>query len=418
MKNFTYLLCISSLLVSSYSHAWSQHGLLTRVALSVLPEAVGTAEYRPLESVLPKMGLKYDMTSMGPAVPGKDSAPVVTAHDLNLYLRIKKDSANHQAFEFLPRLGEMPGMQMRVLDVLSHYTDEPDGWKDTHNGDEPDTFLFDEDQYPQLWKPEFEMLGGKEGTASQSFRHMWWGPWSARHPIATFKLPFGQLTKPMGEADERALTYIELSRAAGKAGSRYWQLRFLSNALHYLQDCTQPFHITQTATKKFIWMASPAGGWKGSSTKMSILTKRTTQLVAYYHWSYEDLIGRIFKNPAKYQKAYDQFTEALKKVPVTRKIEDPGLYLTEVAKASIIRAPVAAKTAIKFFPEIPKDKDLTVFDPDAFRNDAFWAEVDLRVQEDSKTQRKYFNSVKESFQLFGESVRSVVKTEIGRTAAM
>jgi hypothetical protein len=97
---------------------------------------------------------------------------------------------------------------------------------------------------------------------------------------------------------------------------------------------------------------------------------------------------------------------------VTKKIEHPELYLTEVAKASITRAPVATKTAMAFLPKISKDTDLTSFDPDEFMNDAWWAEVKASAEQESKAQRKYFNSVKESFELFGESVRSIVKTEL------
>jgi hypothetical protein len=126
---------------------------------------------------------------------------------------------------------------------LSHYTDEPDGWSEHHHGDEPDTYLFEEGQYPDLWKDEYAMMGEREGTASQAFRHMRWGPWSLLNPIATFKLPGDMIRKPMGVAGERLLIYVELSRAAKKAGSTYWQLRFLANGLHFIQDCTQPFHV-------------------------------------------------------------------------------------------------------------------------------------------------------------------------------
>jgi hypothetical protein len=49
--------------------------------------------------------------------------------------------------------------------------------------------------------------------------------WQATHPLASFKLPFGKITRPMGEAPERLLTYLKLSRTAKTVGSRYWQLR-------------------------------------------------------------------------------------------------------------------------------------------------------------------------------------------------
>lgn len=396
MKTTHFILGLGLILVGAKGHAWSEHGLLTREALSTMAEVKALAvEYQPLAKVIPLLKING----------------VKTPADLNHHLKIKRESAHHHAFEFEPRLAEKPGSPVAALDVLSHYSDEPDGWKDTHAGDEPDTVLFDEDQYPELWKPEYAMLGGREGIPSQAFRHMWWGPLQVTHPLASFKLPFGKLTKPMGEAPERLLTYLKLSRAAKAAGSRYWQLRFLANALHYVQDCTQPFHVSQTPSKKFLWMASPAGGWRGAKLGLDVITKRTTQLVAYYHFSYEDFIGRIFKRPDQFAKSHRAFSEALKKRPAEL-VKNPEEYVKEVAEESVARSPVAARTAINFFPPIPKDQDLATFDPSAYMTDAWWAQVEASAESDSKVQRKYFNSVKESFELFGKAVRSLVKTEL------
>ena len=65
-----------------------------------------------------------------------------------------------------------------------------------------------------------------------------------------------------------------------------------------------------------------------------------------------------------------------------------------------------------FFPAIPKNVDLTTFDAKGFMNANWWAQVEANAQGQSKDQQKYFKSVEESFELFGDSVRNVVRTEL------
>jgi hypothetical protein len=83
MKRLIGLLCLSTFISSSPSHAWSQHGLLTREALGVLKEVQRLeAVYIPLESIIHKMNLAYDKDKYGPAMLNTENAiPVQTSAD-------------------------------------------------------------------------------------------------------------------------------------------------------------------------------------------------------------------------------------------------------------------------------------------------------------------------------------------------
>ena len=232
--------------------AWDQHTLITRASLSTLPALA--------EETVPYISFEKFISDFGYASPRK----------FNEAIQIRKE------YEFLPHLGEDDGSAVSLLDVLAEYSDEPDWGMDRE--------IFG--QYPELWREEYSRMGGKVGTPSQAFRHMYWQEFSWRMPLRTLKSPI--LFSPMGLAPERATLFIVLSRQARLAGHPYWAARFVANALHYLEDLAQPFHASQTPTKRFLWMPLFDRD-RGSGFENYVL--QVQNIIAYYHYSFENYIG-------------------------------------------------------------------------------------------------------------------------------
>jgi hypothetical protein len=345
---------------------WADHQALTRHALSTLP-AIRGMSLKPtrFDSMIIALGF---------------ASPLAFAEAL----LIRKD------FKFEQRLGEDHLPLVKAVDVLSTYSDEPD-W-------EMETELFEPDQYPQLWKSEYEVMGGTKGTPSQAFRHMYWRGWSVLNPLATFKMPFGKLTEPMGEAPERAEILTALARRAFKAGHDYWGFRLLANALHYIEDVSSPFHSTQTPTKKFMLMPLIDGVYAGGFSEYA---KEVTAIIAYYHYAFEDYVGR-------------QMDQALAAGLTQGKVSyryrgDAAELVRQIAELSVKQSPAAGRASLDFFPAITSP--YATFDPKASMNAAWWQKTLLKGQGSSKEKQAYFKVVTNMFQPLGQWVRDFVAHE-------
>lgn len=171
------------------------------------------------------------------------------------------------------------------FEVLSVYSDEPD-------------WLMDDDV------PRLKGIGlskDTEGTATRVLRHFWYK--GEKH----FGVDFGEGQ----ETDERVQLFYELSLIAFEYDQPYWGYRFLANALHYLQDLAQPFHVKGVMSTKMLDVnALIKGAICDSRRRRQVFLDRCEDheslsnaiikngwAVAAYHASYEDFALGIISNP-------------------------------------------------------------------------------------------------------------------------
>ena len=367
--------------------AWDAHDLITRASLSNVPGlAVETVRYTPFQSLLIDLGFS-------------------SAREFNESLQIRKE------YEFLPHLGE--GAAVTVLDVLSAYSDEPDWGMDKE--------IFG--QYPGLWRDEYSRMGGRVGTPSQAFRHMYWPEFSWRMPLGTLKSPVTKLFSPMGLAPDRAALFIDLSRKAHAAGHLYWSVRFVANALHYLEDVAQPFHASQTPTKRFLLMPLFDRD-HGNGFENYVL--QVQNIVAYYHYSFENYIGRQMseyytgRNTGPNTGEDTQQGKQLVAALAADSADEPapnggGAGIAErvvgMAGVSVRESARAARSGIEFFPPIEERFD--TFDPErAASSERWWSETMQNARTDSAARREYFAVVHEMFSRLGGAVRVLARAEV------
>ena len=378
--------------------AWDEHHLVTRASLSNLSVvATETLPYTPFKSLLIDLGFS-------------------DALQFNESLQIRKE------YRFLPHLGEAEGAGVAILDVLAAYSDEPDWGMDKE--------IFD--QYPDVWRDEYSRMGGRVGTPSQAFRHMYWPEFSWRMPLRTLKSPVTKLFSPMGLAPHRAALFIELARKARAAGHPYWSVRFVANALHYLEDVAQPFHASQTPTKRFLLMPLLDRG-HGSGFGHYVL--QVQNIVAYYHYSFENYIGRLMSQYyAAQNSGQNAGQNAGEETPEGKQLvaalagdsaDEPapdgdGAGIAELvigmAGISVRESARAATSGMEFFPPIEGRFD--TFDPErSASSERWWSETMRNSKTDSEAGREYSAVVREMFSRLGSAVRGLVRAEVVRAEA-
>lgn len=382
IKCFTfYSLVVAAVIFPLSASAWNDHFRLTRIALEGIQELRAMkVEVTPFAAVVAALGFKSEA-------------------EFHREIQINKK------FNYEFKLKEAPGARVSVLDVLSVYADEPDWGMDKE--------LFSEDQFPELWKSEYEMMGGKKGTPSQSFRHMYWVPFRFSHPISTFKLPFNKLFESMGAAPWRAQLFLDLSRKAKKAGHNYWSIRFLASALHYLEDLTQPFHASQVPTKNFILMTLQED-LKLRSMKNFVLEAQ--HIVTYYHFSFEDYIAEIMAEEGSKtaSREFLEFKAALEgrsssgnELVKFITLEPLSELIIRVSTYSNLRSADAGAASIAFFPPITVPYVGLV--PERFIDEKWWKLTNQNGKQDSEIKRQYFTLVEAMFGILGNLVRQVVR---------
>jgi hypothetical protein len=370
------------------AQAWTNHYLITKAALSQILELQD-------EKVLPT-----PFTELLSTLGYKDRL------EFNKTLIIKKD------YEFAPKLNETPGVSVRASEILAKYSDEPD-WG-------MDLALFDVDQYPQLWKNEYSMMGGKTGGSSQGFRHMYWRGMTLRNPITTFKLPLQMEFSAMGQAPNRALDFIRLSRLAAQKGQRYWSLRFLACALHYIEDVSQPYHAVQTPTKEFI--AMPFKKPYGSGKDQFVLQMQ--HIIEYYHHAFEEYIGAIMKKNDEGEAQADakELVTVLAGLSQDIHSELPAEMLDgkqmaeKLATLATRRGARAGEISLKFFPQIAVP--YATLETSTYMNFQWWEGVLAQGQQESENKTAYLLVVKEMFASVGDGVRRIVMAETRKKTTM
>ncbi|MDZ4678429.1 MAG: hypothetical protein SGI74_13085 [Oligoflexia bacterium] len=377
---FASVILSTQIFLAQNALAWSYHHLVTKAALSHILELRD-------EKVVP--------TPFSELVRALGYA---NADEFNQSILINKK------YIFSPKLNEKPGVPIKAIEILTTYSDEPD-WG-------MDIALFEPDQYPQLWKDEYAMMGGKKGTSSQGFRHMYWQSLTLRDPIITFKLPITKTFSSMGQSPQRALDFVRLARRAAAKNQRYWSLRFLANALHYLEDVSQPFHAAQTPTKKFI--AMPFKDEMGSGKKDFVLQMQ--HIIEYYHHAFEEYVGRLMKmnaegaahpDAAAFVNYLSGMSTETSELP--NSILDIKLLTEKMAALAAHRGARTGQVSLDFFPRIKVS--YVELDIDVYMDQPWWNFVMAQGQLPSEARTQYMAIVREMFVTLGDAIRRVVMAE-------
>lgn len=365
------VLFISVFTICEAAFSWGKHHLVTRYALLGIQDFESVeVRYRPLAELIEDMGLE-------------------NARALNEEIEIHKD------YEFKQALRETPDQMVSAIEILSKYSDEPDWGLDTD--------LFADDQYPELWRPEYSGIGGRTGNGSKGHRHLYWRAWDPKNaPLSSLHIQ--SRNQELGISPERAEIFIQLSRRAKELGHNYWALRFLANGLHYIEDISSPFHSTQIPTLLFVLKTLMSEG--GS------FMEKGTKVVSYYHYAFEDTIAWLLSDLRG-----RPLRRALRALPEEQSIDitydgQPGNYIRSFHLISEARSSRSAKAAYFFFPSPPRD--LSNFEPHDALTEAWWVEIRGRTQsEDNGNFLTFFNESIYTFGLLGESIRDIVKYEMG-----
>ncbi len=258
-------LLIASLLTSGRpAAAWDGHGLITRVAIQ---------EVEWLDQIPPVKVTPWKDTIVG----------------------IRQD------YKF-PFREEKPGDLLPARKILELYAMEPD--------EGPDQEL------NVSWQQKF--MGGYKGLSSRGYFHMFYPGWTVHLPVPGIE---------MGAAPDRSQLWYDKSLEAFDRKDPYWGFRYLSCALHYLEDVGQPFHSTQTS-RRFVVIRKPIEG--------------TTKVTKNYHLAYELWVAvRMLRDELDLLKPL--------KGTDSEDFESPASAVRKVARLSHKHSAKLFKACIDFF---------------------------------------------------------------------
>lgn len=355
------------MLSPSLTKAWSDHHYITREALQNTIPPQQLVVYVSIETLLKELKLKD---------------PV----DLNVKIKINKN------YVFKNKLEEVENQNVPILDILSTYSDEPDWGMDQE--------LFSNDQYPDLWKPEYAMMGGTTGLSSQAFRHMYWRELYWKHPIQSLKLPLEKSNESMGEAPDRAALFVQLAHFAFQHKLDYWGWRFTALSLHYIEDLSQPYHTSQVPSKLLINMVLAQCVTEFNCNNFIL---RMTHIISYYHFAFEDTVSTLFVNRNQFQpsaKIISALTQNESKSYLNKMPEEISIMMANLANEHSARA---GNSSIYFFP-FYSDSYLN-FDPGNFMDQKWWSLTSAKLNKNSSAKDMYLNTVSTMFYELGDAVR-------------
>ncbi|MGZ3769906.1 MAG: hypothetical protein ACXVCP_03295 [Bdellovibrio sp.] len=359
--------------MQGFAWGWADHHFITKEILKNNFPENSKVQYQPLSELLSALNIA-------------DEA------EFKIKLQINKN------YQFANKLGENNSAAVSILDILSTYSDEPDWGMDQE--------LFSADQYPELWKDEYSMMGGKQGLSSQSFRHMYWRELYWKHPIQSFKLPLNKINEPMGEAPQRAEIFMKLAKLAFSKNQNYWGWRFTANSLHYIEDVAQPFHSSQVPSKILINMVLSQCLTKYGCDNF---VARMTNIISYYHFAYEDSMSLLFK---KQQEG----TLNISPNPIQALNQNHSLnYLNLVPqRITVLMSELsnsysarAGRASISFFPMFKGSyADLNA---NTFMDENWWKTNNYNLEQNSSARTAYLDNINSMFYELGDAVRSWIK---------
>lgn len=260
------------------------------------------------------------------------SPPPCGTTDSMLYQRLAAELGLRPTAMVMPTSPEACArrLDLSVRDVLlGPATDDPDQGMDQNL-----SAAFD----PSGDRPS---MGGETGPSSQGFRHMYFGGWDVRWPIATFQIP----PRALGQAPERADLLARKAREMILAGDWIWGFRVLGWAMHYLQDLAQPFHATQIPSLRMVpWYS--ALQWP-PKTAYESLRLETTRSISNFHRGYEGYVLQRIRE-GKTSPFYDclRNPSAHAALEFDPKRDTPRDLALAVARASIGRAALTGSASV------------------------------------------------------------------------
>ncbi|MFC1742158.1 hypothetical protein ACFL3V_06495 [Nanoarchaeota archaeon] len=200
--------------------------------------------------------------------------------------------------------GSPVGGSISAKQLLADFSDEPD---------------WEMDQDLQLsWMQAFH-------GESQGYRQIY-------YPTGTFHVPMGFLAQ--GEAPDRVEHFYSMAKDAFKRGDTYWGFRFLSRALHYVQDVSQPFH-----TRQFYWKyISASDPFHG-----------TIQVIKNYHFTYESYQANRFR--LEKEEVIPKILVSSVRYSLPVETDSPSSLVKYIARRSFWKSSKTWDLSIDFFGE-------------------------------------------------------------------
>lgn len=366
MKTQWLILFAGALFLSSAnSYGWIFHHIMTRGSLKCMTVPDRTVTVRTLESFLEKNKDRIAEALSSPE-PVSDPARFKRALKINpktafpFFIRCVPGGCENQG---LPRVKDRntlpekqyylndpdvketflslkPGNSVKVEDILSTYSNEPDWGMDQG--------LF---RIREYGFPPHPIAGDGVGLSSQVPFHM---IFLTEDFIARTLFPEHLISY----LPARVRTFEKLSRLAFEAGEKFWGYRFLGWVLHYLGDITQPFHTKMV----------PHGGWMLYLKYMLSGDKKTfsedvTTLVQNRHLLFEMLAGYLL-----YKSAMESGIKpgTCQGGGGTNRMTDLDTWITKFASTSGKRASEADELVVAYFDS--RYSDNTGFDVEADEN--------------------------------------------------
>jgi hypothetical protein len=301
-------------LLAGEASAWEGHEVITRAAIASLS---WLDQYSSLE-----------------VTPHTDAFPLL-----------------NQTYTFAFK-GEKPGDRLSAREVLARYPSEPD-W-----GCDQDLNV----------SPQQAYMGGYTGKASRGYFHMFYPPEAAVVPVPNVE---------MGAAPDRLALFYGAAQRAFERRDPYWGFRYLSCALHYIQDLGQPYHATQLS-KEFFVPGEPV--------------THTAKKTANYHFVYEFWVEERLKEEDAGQSGFG----LLAAVGGVRRAQYASLpnYVKRVAVLSHQQAPALVPACVDFF-------DRKFMQP----VDVPFTAADLAQLEPAEPRARMLAATVPALKITGESIR-------------
>lgn len=157
--------------------------------------------------------------------------------------------------------------KVSIRSVLTTFSDEPDWGMDQH--------LWDVKEYGFGDQP----YGPRRGMSSRAAFHMQFA--HENYFVKTFAPEMLD-----GMVYERIELFKRLATLAFKTNHPYWGYRFVSWAVHYVQDVGQPYHAKAVPSAGLGYYLRFA-----ASTDKKKMKAETTQMVKNRHYLYEEFVG-------------------------------------------------------------------------------------------------------------------------------
>jgi hypothetical protein len=314
------LLALSAFLSAAPAFAWSEHALLTRVALGQVP---GLDEAVPVETL--------DRYAVSQGLKGR----------VELLARLQLNPGYDYGFH----AGEKDGGAAPLRRILETYADEPDDGMDESAGGSGGLMILS----PSEIKSMEELHAG---DLQKAVRHVYWpggllgtnfrdefaGTLVERELRKIYtSVP---LDAPFGEAPTRCRVLFDASVAALRSGHPYWGARFLAWSIHYAQDLTQPLHTGPIPSARMICWSC------GREIKEGSLRENS-----YYHTGFERAALWTLKG-ALGADAQATLTRALSGTATIPGASDPESLAKSLAASSHREMGATGRSAWELFPPL------------------------------------------------------------------